>query len=431
VNSSRLLAAVALSAAGFAAIAGAAASGPSAKPKGKPAVGYRLQTLGHADPGGLSADVYGHRGHAYLSSFRTSSCGGEGVRIYNLGNPRTPRLVGTFADRNSDPAVAGADSQKTIVQRVQTPRFTGDLAVTGFQRCGRSGFQGFGLYDVSNPAQPKKLALVPTEPRGVHEVWLQRKGERAYVYVAIPSSELLSSPDYDVESGTAKTPGRPDFRIYEVTDPSRPVEVGAWGAWASIGISPRDGRGISKVNLVHSVITNAAATRAYLSYWDLGTVILDISEPTTPRYLGRTSFRGSEQGDAHSVALGNAGKLLIQTHESPRASHPVLYDISNERSPRRISEFRLPGTAPESGSSFLNGVHDAKVVGNRAIFSWYRHGVIVADISKPAKPRLLARFVPPNSPQPQVWGVDVEGDSILASDMDSGLWVLRLARRSA
>ena len=51
-------------------------------------------------------------------------------------------------------------------------------------------------------------------------------------------------------------------------------------------------------NVPHSVITDAAATRAYVSYWDLGTVILDISTPARPRYLGRTTFRGRESGDA-------------------------------------------------------------------------------------------------------------------------------------
>ncbi len=429
MSSHRAIVTFALAVAGFAAIVGTATSGPSAKPKAKPVVGYRLQTLGHADPGGRSADVYGHRGHAYLSSSRTSSCAGEGVRIYSLTNPRAPRLVGTFADRPADPAVAGADTQKTIVHRVQTPRFSGDLAVTGFQRCVPSGFQGFGLYDVSNPAQPKKLALVPTEPRGVHEVWLQRKGSRAYVYVAIPGSELVSSPEYEGTASTPSTPGQPDFRIYDVSDPSQPVQVGAWGAWAALGVFPRDGRGITKSSVVHSVITNAAATRAYLSYWDLGTVILDISDPSTPRYLGRTGFKADEQGDAHSAALGNAGKLLIQTHESPRASHAVLYDISNQRKPRRLSEFRLPRTATESGSSIFDGVHDPKIRGNRAYFSWYRRGVIVVDISKPAKPRLLAQFIPPVDPQ--VWGVSLEGDTVLASDMNSGLWVLRLQRRSS
>ena len=59
-------------------------------------------------------------------------------------------------------------------------------------------------------------------------------------------------------------------------------------------------RGGYDFNYVHSVITNAAATRAYLSYWDLGTVILDVTNPAAPRYLGRTGAAGDPEGDAHS-----------------------------------------------------------------------------------------------------------------------------------
>lgn len=390
---------------------------------------YRLQTLAHADPPGTgaSADVWGHKNHAYLSSYRAASCPAEGVRAYNLTNPRSPKLVSTFADSQSDPSLVGTSTEKTIVKSVRTPQFSGDLALVGFQACPRftpTPFGGFGLYDVTNPARPRKLGMLSTPTRGAHELWLQPKGNRVYVYTASPAAELATSPDIDPQTGRGKTPGIADFRIFDVTDPQHPVKVGEWGAWKELGVYPTDGRGISKWNWVHSVITNQAATRAFLSYWDLGTVILDISNPTRPVYLGRTSFREGEEGDAHSAALANGGKILIETRESPRASHPVIYDISNPRSPRRLADFRLPGTTPESGGSFLDGVHDPKVLGKRAYFSWYRRGIVVADISKPAKPRLLARFAPPGSPE--VWGVFATSKYVLASDMNSGLWVLNL-----
>ena len=86
---------------------------------------------------------------------------------------------------------------------------------------------------------------------------------------------------------------------------------------------------------------------------------------------------------------------------------------------------------------FSSSVHDAKVRGTRAYFSWYTNGVLVADISRPARPRLLARFLPRPSADPegsicdagpcrQVWGVALSGESVLASDMVSGLWIFRV-----
>src|SRR5215208_641066 len=409
-------------------VASAADAVPTAKPNA-----LRLQRLAHADPGGYSGDVFGHRGYAYLSSWHGGSCPSVGVRVYDVRNPKRPRRVSTFGDARSQPRVDGSWTEKTIVQHVSTPSFKGELAVTTFQRCTGGDFQGFGLYDVTNPNDPKELALVRLAPRGSHEIWLQPKGAHAYVYTAIPRSELLSSPDYDPRTQQAKTPGDADFRIFDVTDPGHPVKVGEWGAWKRLGVKPTQGRGHFVSTFVHSVITNPAATRAYLSYWDLGTVILDIRDPSNPRYLGRTGASDAE-GDAHSAALARNGKLLIETHETADG-RPTIFDISKPAHPRKLSEIRLPGKV--TGTGFTNGVHDPKVRGNRAYFSWYARGVVVADISNARKPRVLARFVPAESSDAEnaicssracslVWVVYAEKNYVLASDMLSGLWVLRL-----
>jgi hypothetical protein len=408
---------------------GSATALPGAKPSAS-----RLQKIGHADPGeGYSGDVFGHLGYAYLSSWHGGQCPADGVRVYDVRTPSKPRRVSTFADAVSQPRVQRTWTEKTIVQHVSTASFTGELAVVSFQGCGGNTFQGFGLYDVTKPANPRELSLTQLSPRGSHEIWLQPKGNHAYVYTAIPRSELVSSPDYDFQTQRAQTPGKPDFRIFDVSDPAQPVQVGEWGAWKELGIKPWDGRGHFNANFVHSVITNPAATRAYLSYWDLGTVILDISNPARPRYLGRTPATDSE-GDAHSAALAKNGKVLIETHETADG-HPTLFDISNPARPKKLSDFRLPGTPP--APDFSGGVHDPKVVGNRAYFSWYKRGFVAASIANPRKPKLLAQFLPPPAPDTDhalcntptcrlAWGVYATKSYILGSDMVSGLWILRL-----
>jgi len=401
----------------------------------------QLEVLSHVDPGGAtSGDVFGYKRHAYLGSWRGSTCPALGVRIYDLRDARQPRLVSTFADAKSEPSVAGSWTEKTIVQPVRTARFRGDLAVTSFQPCRAGAFQGFGLYDVTDPAQPKQLALVRSEPRGSHEIWLHPRGAKAYVYTAIPGSELRSSPDFNPQTQTATIPGQADFRIIDVSDPRHPVEVGQWGAWRTLGIKPTDGRGRFVSTYVHSVIVNKAATRAFLSYWDAGTVILDISKPANPRFLGRTRVPGDPEGDVHSAALGKDGKLLVETHEHAD-SLPHFFDVSNPKRPRYIRSFRIPGEQALPGVSpyYADGVHDPKIRGNVAYFTWYRRGLAVVDITKTTKPRLLARFVPPATADPggacggsptctMTWGVYPETNYVLVSDMASGLWVLRLRR---
>ena len=379
----------------------------------------RFELLAHARPAGYyNADVFAHRGYAYLSSeYASRSCPARGVRVFDIRTLRRPRQVATFG------RIAGTWTEKTIVRRLATAAFTGDVAVTTFQRCRRNSdaFQGFGLYDVRNPAQPRQLALVRTEPNGSHEIWLAAPNGGAYVYTAIPRAEVLS--------------GEPDFRIFDVSDPRAPEQIGAWGAIQHLG-APR-----TRATLVHSVITNTAATRAYLSYWDLGTVILDITDPGQPRYLGRTD---PDQCCSHSAALDERRDLLIETHET-NAGHPTVYDISNAAQPRRLATITAPvgyksggNLGDMSGAGLSRSVHDPRIVGTTAFFSWYSQGVVAVDLTRPSRPRVIGRYLPSPSRDPEgllcpgrrctaVWGVYPLGPrTVLASDLSSGLWVLRL-----
>ena len=376
--------------------------------------------LGHANPaGGYSGDVFAHRGYAYLSSWHGSVCAAQGVRIYDLSNPRKPRRVATFGGGRSDIEVRGTWTEKTIVQHVSTSEFKGELAATSFQNCpGTNSFRGFGLYDVTNPRRPKRLSLFRTDPGGAHELWLQQVGGRAFVYAAIPLAER----------GQVLGPG---FRIYDVSDPRHPVEVWAWLAPQSL----REGK---RAVFVHSVRVNARGTRAYVSYWDLGTVILDITKPSSPRYLGRTT---DPQGSAHSTAFSRDGKLMIETHERG-GGRPSFWNVSDPRHPRLLSVFkppaRLVSAARHRGAAgFALGVHDPKIAGARAYFSWYGLGVLVVDISHPRHPHFLAQFLPPASPDPDkefcpgsrcsyTWGVFPLRKYALAADMVGGLWVFRI-----
>jgi hypothetical protein len=385
-------------------------------PPAKNAGSKNVEVLSHVYPGpGTLADVYAHEGHAYLGSWVGRGCLSKGIRVYDLSDPRDPEHVSTFADDTSDPTLDRTWTEKVIVKHVDSEAFNGDLAVVTFQTCSGTAdrlnpaiFRGFGLYDVTDPANPKKLALYATEPgvnRGSHEIWLESAGNRAYVYTAVINSE-------DRTNGA-----RADFRIVDVSDPTAPVEVGQWGAQADLGHAPSAGE------FVHSVITNAQATRAYLSYWNLGTVILDISDPSAPVYLGRTNAPAS-----HSAAIARGEKLLVETHEIG-AGVPTFYDISNPASPVKLSDFVIEGYERDT-------VHDPRLRGHVAAFSWYSFGVQLADISRPSEPKLLASFIPEHeivnpdffcsTPCTEVWGAFWHRDYILASDMNSGLWVFRV-----
>ena len=403
------------------ATAAATHAGTEAKAKA-PSKGFKV--IGHVNPGGgYSADVVGERHYAYLSSRRgANDCPAQGVRVYDLANPRHPRHIATFA------RLAGTWTEKTIVRRVKTPGFNGVLAVTSFQAC-KDGFGGFGLFDVTKPAHPRKLALVRTEPRGSHEIWLAAARGHAWVYTAEAAAEF------------ALTRESFGFHIYDVTHPRSPDEVGGWSACRDQGdctplTSPP---GTDHRRLVHSVITNAAATRAYLSYWWLGTVILDISDPSKPHYLGRTA---SGQGNAHSAWLMNRERIMLETHETIRG-RPVVWNVADPAHPVRLATVRLPASLSPNGAftglPLDDSVHDPKAVRRYAYFSWYGQGVALFDLKNPRKPKFLMRFQPlpgrdrhgllcPGGTCTAVWGVYVMPHYVLASDLNTGLWVVSRPR---
>jgi hypothetical protein len=383
--------------------------------------------LGQANPGtGSNADVFAFDGFAYLGSWIGQGCLSKGIRVYDLHDPRHPTQVSTFADAASNPALAGTWTEKVIVARVRTRSFRGVLAAVSFQACSSTdttSFRGFGVYDVTDPRHPRELSRYAAPgTRGSHEIWLGADGGEAFVYTAIIRSELTTSPTFDPVTRDATVPGRADFRIVNVSDPRRPRDVGEWGAWRELGVKPNaDGR----ANFVHSVRVDDNLRRAYLSYWDLGTVILDISAPWRPRFLGKTT---PTQGATHSSFVTRGGTLLVETHETD-AGLPVYYDISRPAQPRQLSTFSIEGFENDT-------VHDPKVRGATTFYSWYSLGVVAARSADPRRPALRAQFIPDTDyvnpdffceePCAQVWGVALEGGLVLASDMNSGLYVLRL-----
>jgi hypothetical protein len=106
----------------------------------------------------------------------------------------------------------------------------------------------------------------------------------------------------------------------------------------------------------------------------------------------------------------------------------VYYDISRPSQPRQLSTFSIEGFENDT-------VHDPKVRGSTTFFSWYSLGVVAVRSAVLGRPTLRAQFVPDTDyinpdffceePCAQVWGVALDRGLVLASDMNSGLYVLR------
>jgi hypothetical protein len=405
---------------------------------------WNTELVGHLAPpqSGGYGDVWAHKDVAYLGNLRQGDCNPpNGIWAIDLKDPARPRALASFAK------FPGSDGEDVWVGSVRTRAFKGDLAAVGLQRCSRQGegFAGLALYDVTDPAKPKELSrLANGVPSGVHEMGIvQRPDGRVLALAAVPFSFNLSQ-------------GRQgDLRIIDITDPRRPRELADWDVRRD---GPADTRGQLAARrdvFDHSAWPFDKGNKLYASFWAAGVQFLDISDPAAPRLIGQTPYR-PEDGyrGAHSGWFNEDETLFIQNDEAMQAvgsgsratwTFQRVFDTSSLERPRLVSTFAtesaVPGNDGKVATDGIYSVHNAVIKGDRSYASWYSDGVRVVDLSDPVHPQEVAWFVPPPSPPPRqtaataqngrrdmpvVWGVFPWKDMVLASDMNSGLWVFRV-----
>jgi hypothetical protein len=373
-----------------------------------------------------TADVYVHKGFAYTGT-HTKGGGEGGVRVWDLKDPANPKEVAVFADD-----IPGTWQEKVIVKRVNTKHFKGDLAVVSVQQLNThypDSVGGFLLYDVTNPYQPNKLGFwaLDKKVRGTHELYLTVQNGRPLVLTANPYADYYTHGEQkDFQLVDVSNPAQPQT-IYQFDPRSLPEVPGDFDGYNWI-----DKHGKNRAVFNHSTMADVNGKTAYLSFWDLGTIVLDIRNPENPTYLGRTKFSSNQQGSAHSAALAKGGNVLIETREvynptkegyEQAYGYTRIFDIKDKTNPKLLSEFRTELVDDvQYGLTFANTVHDPKVQGNTLFLSHYGGGVRSVDISDPSNPVEIGKYIPERS---NIWGVDVAGDYVYASDMGTGLKVLQ------
>jgi hypothetical protein len=281
-------------------------------------IARNFRVIGHHDLGmtEMNGDVWVHGNFAYVGTW-SIPCSGRGVKIVDVTKLRRPELIATAAARR------GTSAEDLVVRRVSTASFSGDLLAVGIQRCGGGrglDDDGFGLelWNVTNPYQPEKLGEFPVGigDGGVHELDLFQRGERVYALLAHPFAE------WNMETG--------EFFIVDVTNPRLPVKVSEWGAVdAGFSRGPLWGLGSFSAMFAHSARASEDGTKAYVSYWDLGVLTFDITDPANPVLLTRTRYERGADGNAHSMTpySGASGEFILQNDEDsdPRSPADIRY----------------------------------------------------------------------------------------------------------
>lgn len=401
------------------------------------AVSEGFTVLGHSDlgGGGLNGDVWGHRGHAYIGVW-SGPCPATGVKVVDYRKPASAHLVSVL---QNDP---GTSAEDVVVRQVRTPSFTGSLAVTGIQVCGEIDepvFRGLAFFDVTDPAHPVEVGRweAPELSVGCHEVDLVQRGVDGRVLAACANvfAEQINGSDEVV--------------LVDATNPAAPVTAGGFAIGADLGVDPADNAdnlGCFPASFNHSVRFTHHGKVLLTSYWDFGALRLDIADPGRPWLVGRADVAPpDEDGDVHSVVTGRHGDTLIANledfspiegcSESNGWGEAHLFDTDRKARPVHVGTFSTPNSRSTRSDGFFS-IHNTEVAHRTQAFSsWYSDGIVWWEFSDPSNPTMVGQWVPPAAVDPTgsfpevpiVWGVylDRGREVVLASDINSGLWILR------
>jgi PGF-CTERM protein len=324
---------------------------------------------------------------------------GDGFAVVDITDPAAPEVL---VDER-DPL---ADREATLfdVYDVKLDAENDLLAVVSpANPAGSEVFRGLLVYDVSAPTDPERVTTYETDffnhncfATGGHVYLCANRGSRNGLLV--------------VDARTGET-------------------VGEWS------LADRDERW-SDVRLRNWVLHDVSVHdgTAFLAYWDAGTVLLDVSDPTEPAFLARiggqrpgqlaslTSGEASDEsleppGNDHYTATNDDGTLLgvgVESWDADPADEEggpggiTLYDISDPTAPEALSVIDPPPTPDPAFRGVWTTSHNFSFRGDRLYTSWYRGGVRVYDVSDPTDPALLARWR--DSYETSFWTAEPAGD---------------------
>lgn len=288
---------------------------------------------------GLYTDVWSHKGYAYVGTFQEPDCSDAGVFIVDMAAAvaNYPNTEGaTVADIKSAPNTRINDVKVHTVGDV-------DVLITTQEPCGMQipggaisdansnpngngapgqvGQGGISLYDVTDPSKPKALKKNFMEYEGVHNTFAWDHDGKSYLI------------------GTADTFDFFDTFFVDISKPQSPKLLSLTGAldWIPQGVNlDQLETGSSAGIFNHDVWVNIidGTPTAVVSYWDLGFVTLDVTDPANPVFLDDSTYVDPEpivgqpyEGNAHAAVFGGNGDYIFGGDEdfSP-SSFGISYD---------------------------------------------------------------------------------------------------------
>jgi len=410
--------------------------------------------VGHLDPGGgFTAGLAVYNQTAYMGTWgRPEACPNTGVRIIEVSEPTTPELIGTIAGAEEFP---GTSTDGVWVGAVDTPAFTGDVAVVGVRLCDtselgriRGGFRGLAIYDVTDPSAPELLSTYDSGDRtqGVNDVTAAVRPDGT---VVVSATVMQSYRHTEGELG--------DWRLVDITDPAAPAALADWDYRMTL---PEDDPAAVDINLhTHTTTLAPDGLSVWVAVWDAGMVMLDLTDDANPVVAAHVPVVEGEEGNAHSIGYDAETGVLVRNDEdleweaededgTPSWGGQTIYDASDLDAITQVGEYATElsdlSEGEPAGAGYFSA-HEVILDADLEYLSWYSDGLRIVDLSDPSKPVEIASFVPAPAVDPQqhfrgqgrgtsfamVWSVKVADGLIYLSDLNSGLWIVQLEQLEA
>jgi hypothetical protein len=277
---------------------------------------------------------------------------------------------------------------------------------------GQPAQAGLGFYDISNPRAPKGLGFIVTREGGAtHGFDIDDR----YVYACANTPET-ANPKFGG--------GNQELVIVDYGNPQAPKLVSTLhiqGQHEGETFAAQDQTnpdGTPQHVWCHEVIKHK--DRLYIAWRDAGLVIVDVSNPSSPRIISRLDyvppFSGGSLGGAHTAAPVIANpteypKLLVLNDEIFDCPPGVtrIVDISNLSNPQFVSNMRIPAVDDnynyKTGKFVCSGTvqsshlpwFDYRSPG-LVYQAWYDQGLHAWDISDPNTPKEIGYYFSPRYP---------------------------------
>lgn len=325
--------------------------------------------------------------------------GGQKMFAWDVTDPSNPVLT---------------DSVVVDARVVNDVKVNEDATLAVITREGASDRRnGMVILDITDPAHPSVISTYTENlTGGVHNTF------------------IVGDLVYAVHNGTL------DVHIVDISDPLAPREVGRWGI-------DRPGKYLHDIWVVDGI--------GYVSYWNDGVWIVDVGDgrwggtPTDPVVISSYAY---PEGNTHVAfpyrnAAGHTylfvGDEIFDCEEcisraglhedGPRGFVHVL-SMDDPEHPVEVGRYEVPEA----------GVHNLWVTDDRLYAAYYQGGLRVVDVSGELRGDLYRQgreiaWFPTGHPDgfnpnsPMAWGPQPFKGNVFVSDLNSGLWVIRLEPR--